>query len=93
MAESKIQFAIRRLDQTSVGLFDVLDRQPRASLAPRRIGEVLAGQMSHRRAGDVAVSDLLNEQPERAIRRELTHPRRSSGRGELIVTRQVGKIV
>jgi hypothetical protein len=60
-----VQTATRFIDQAAMHLLDQLDRQALARLAPGRVGERFARQMPHRRAGNVALRDLLDKPAQR----------------------------
>ena len=58
---AQAQLASGVVDQVALHPLDQFPRQTRAGLTPGRVGKSLAGQMPHRRAGEVALGDLLGE--------------------------------
>ena len=82
-----IQLSQRPVNDEPVHAGDHFNRQTRPRGAPRRVGEVPPGQMTHRGAGDIAVRDLLREQPQRLTGREQTPTKtKLAGAGQLIDT-------
>ena len=58
------QFTQRHLDNGPMRLLDQFQRQAGAGLTPGGIGELLPGQMPHRRAGDIPMGHLLDKEPQ-----------------------------
>jgi hypothetical protein len=77
-----------------MNLADQFHRQTGSRLAPRGIGKVALRQVSHRRAGNVAVRNLLNKEPQGIARRESgVAERKIAGAGQLIDPIREEKII